>query len=323
MVGYEGRSDHKNENRHSIVILFGAGASYGATHIEPHEPPLGNQLYRQLAVEFPNSWGPNGRLGQRYRASIEQDFERAMFYEVKIREPAICVVEWYREMAYYFSQFLPDNTGKDCYTRLFSSLGELHETTAFATLNYDCLFDHVVWRAGRRIAHTRDEDVRGSIPILKIHGGCNLVSSDLSNARAFLTNPGSGNGCELEYIPPIRIRALLESQMKRFMHRYPVLSWYSTAKNSPLAGQVIQGIRNWWAELARRASTIAVIGVRHVADDRHVIEPIRESQASRMVYIGGDSDFQQWRSANDQFEHLGEKFEDSLEALCSTLKKHF
>jgi hypothetical protein len=39
------------------VVLFGAGASYGAGGIVPDSPPLGWDLYDRLCRCYPDSWG--------------------------------------------------------------------------------------------------------------------------------------------------------------------------------------------------------------------------------------------------------------------------
>jgi len=38
------------------VVLFGAGASYGAEHVLPDVPPLGKNLYGELCRRFPDNW---------------------------------------------------------------------------------------------------------------------------------------------------------------------------------------------------------------------------------------------------------------------------
>ncbi len=106
-----------------IAILFGAGASKGATHITPSQPPLGKDLYDRLAKDFPKEWGSESRLG-RYSDGLRQDFERTMSDEVCRWVPSIAVLEWQRPMARYFARFAPDGTGDDLYSRLLRFLRE-------------------------------------------------------------------------------------------------------------------------------------------------------------------------------------------------------
>ena len=51
-------------NDRDIVILFGAGASYGAGHVLPQVPPLGPNLYDALAAQYPDKWGSESHLGK-------------------------------------------------------------------------------------------------------------------------------------------------------------------------------------------------------------------------------------------------------------------
>src|SRR3990170_7499469 len=55
------------------VLLFGAGASFGAGDILPERPPLGRQLFGELARCFPSSWGG---LSRRYRVALSPRFRR-------------------------------------------------------------------------------------------------------------------------------------------------------------------------------------------------------------------------------------------------------
>ncbi|MGO9833472.1 MAG: hypothetical protein ACLP1X_04590 [Polyangiaceae bacterium] len=53
-----------------------------------------------------------------------------------------------------------------------------------------------------------------------------------------------------------------------------------------------------------------VIGARRVADDRHVWEPLQQTDALRL-YIGARSDFAPWRAPNPgKWEHVAERWEE-------------
>ena len=57
------------------IILFGAGASYGAGHMLPKAPPLGKDLYKELTRYYPPSWGS---LPEEIKTSFETGFEQGM-----------------------------------------------------------------------------------------------------------------------------------------------------------------------------------------------------------------------------------------------------
>ena len=68
----------------SLVLLFGAGASKGAGHVQPDAPPLMSELYERLAEQHPAEWGPASDPGK-YSSQFRQDFEKT-YSEVVIKE---------------------------------------------------------------------------------------------------------------------------------------------------------------------------------------------------------------------------------------------
>jgi len=57
------------------LILVGAGASYGAGNVDPHQPPLGKDLFDKLKSEMPDPWGD---LPGDIQCALEKDFENGM-----------------------------------------------------------------------------------------------------------------------------------------------------------------------------------------------------------------------------------------------------
>ena len=68
-----------------LVYLFGAGASKGARHILPYDPPLGVKVYDHLAEHFPAEWGPGSRLN-RYSEGLRYNFEETMLSRTQEHE---------------------------------------------------------------------------------------------------------------------------------------------------------------------------------------------------------------------------------------------
>lgn len=98
-------------NEPGIVILFGAGASYGAGHVLPEAPPLGEKLYNALATQYPNEWGSGSQLGK-WADKFRHDFEQTMFDEVLPRVPSLSLLEWHRPVAAFFARY---RSGHDMY----------------------------------------------------------------------------------------------------------------------------------------------------------------------------------------------------------------
>jgi hypothetical protein len=304
-----------------IAFLLGAGASFGAGHTLPTSPPLGNALFDELAAKYPANWGSASRLGL-HAVALRVDFE-ATFSEVSGRIPAIDVLEWDRDIARFFGLFSLDETGQDLYTRLLDCLkttGTLAATT-FASLNYDCLLELAVDALRLNINYSaRDEDP-SAVQVLKLHGSCNFISPELSQSRAHLTMPGSFLGCHLDVLSPRNLPKVLDSKYRKGNdhYYYPILSRYAFGKNTHLAGQEIQKIRNAWSQEAAEATHLAIVGVRFNDRDPHITAPIAQTPAQTVLYVGSNEDFEQWRALNPKCQHMGERFDESFDRLCDGL----
>src|SRR5712691_816545 len=93
-----------------LVFLFGAGASFGATHVSPYPPPLSQHLYDELAKAFPKTWGRFASIADEFR----RDFEAAM--DRCIGDSAAGAIDELVDMASYFAMFEP--LGTDLYSEL-------------------------------------------------------------------------------------------------------------------------------------------------------------------------------------------------------------
>jgi hypothetical protein len=302
-----------------IIVLFGAGASKGAaTHVRPSPPPLGGELYNELATRFPREWGSESPL-RLYADGFRKDFEKTMSEEICLWKPALNILEWQRSMALYFSGFALDGSGEDLYCKLIECLqrtGKLARTT-FGSLNYECLFEQAAYRKGYHVDYDCHQSTSDSICVLKLHGSCNFVTEDLRDWRAHLTSPSSHLECAFEYLSP---ESIPENVMSKFTntnaYHYPVMSLYSSSKDDLLAPVGIQKIRQAWSERVIGASLVVTVGVRPVKADRHVWEPLLATRA-RCFYIGSQHALEAWPEASSKFEFVAERFEafDRLQTL--------
>ena len=167
-----------------IVILFGAGASYGAGYVDPAPPPLGEQLYDALARQFPKEWGVESQLG-RSADEFRKDFEQTMDQQV-LRYPSLSLLEWHRPVATFFARYRLDGSGDDLYSRLFAVLetkGLLKRLT-LGPLNYECLLEQALMNLGLKVDYIIDNTFAAdSIPLAKVHGSCNFVTLNLYQWR--------------------------------------------------------------------------------------------------------------------------------------------
>jgi hypothetical protein len=304
-----------------LVFLFGAGASQGALHIKPHQPPLGRELYDALAAGYPKEWGPESHLHFFAADLRDNKFERTMAEEVCPRVAPLSILEWYRPMALFFSSFAPDGTEKDLYSELLRALrgGRRLRTTVFGSLNYDCIFELAALRQGLTVSYQPATGGDEAVEVLKVHGSCNFITEDMSRWRHQLTSPGASVEFQFRMLPPAGLPETLGRVFSnRETHHYPIMSLYATGKGTIVAPVQIWNIRNSWGARAREADMLVIIGVSPNPEDLHVWEPVRETRA-RVFYVGGKAEFGQWPVSDDRKLHLGPTFKDASPELVRQL----
>jgi len=223
-------------NNRDIVILFGAGASYGPGHVLPQAPPLGVNLYDALAAQYPKDWGSESHLGKMWASQLRDDFERTMYEEVLPKVSSLPLLEWHRRVAEFFATYRVDGSGQDMYSLLLSGLrttGLVGQVT-FGSLNYDCLLEQAMLGLQLTTDYTlKALASQGSVPVAKIHGSCNFIAGDLSWKRAFIiTNPNAAIECPLNALSLQNLEGLLRQKFAAYEQAFfPVLS--ITLQTSP------------------------------------------------------------------------------------------
>ncbi len=130
----------------SVVLLFGAGASFGSRDCTPHPPPLGADLLAALQKRRGVAATIAGELGELFRS----DFEAGMleFYRTRpVEVPALL-----REMANYFSDFEPGP--RNYYRTIVDAARSASSEVVIATTNYDALLELSITQSGARFCHT-------------------------------------------------------------------------------------------------------------------------------------------------------------------------
>ena len=134
----------------SNIILFGAGASWGAGDVAPQNPPLGPQLFQALVNHSPNIWGdlPEDVTIQFKPGSNFEPGMRSIWNKFGHGGPEL--PNLLREMGHYFSQFRPKFPGSTAYARLAGKIKKykLEDQIVLASLNYECLLELETQHAG-------------------------------------------------------------------------------------------------------------------------------------------------------------------------------
>jgi len=295
------------------AFLTGAGASQGAGKLVPKPPPLGHDLFKELASRFPRSWGD---LPSQYASLLYRDFELGM-QQIWERH-----LEWVPElmvsMACYFSEFNPSSDKSDCYSKLVATIAEAKwlERVAFATLNYECVLDVAASRAGVKIAYAAASPPKDNLMIWKLHGACNLLPSVHVYNTGFDGESIFDGPIEPADLPMVRKRYQVEG-----LAVPPIMCVYMPGKPTQTVRRFLTQIRQQWAEWVKEADVVAIIGVRPNLVESYVWKPILDCQAE-VWYVGGkDGNYPQLQdSVGDRLKYLASRFNQAIDQIIAGLR---
>lgn len=301
------------------IFLFGAGASYGSgdATIQPERPPLGQGLAKSLAEKYLlwSYYYPN------FTPQEWEDFESRFG---KLLEENINLLCLFRELAHYFASFRivsRDNR----YCKLIQRLSETGnlELAAFATLNYDTLFEQALLLQSRRAIciDPRAALQKNESLLLKIHGSAsfrlNKENVQLGNAQI---SPSWCLDAPIEEMTRDEAIDFYNDQktvkgddpVQGFV--MPPMCLYTKNKNVNIGSSAIDAIKNRYAEIIYGADRMFIIGASAALHDTHVWEPIKTSNA-KLFYCGSESDMSKIAAYMPlkQCEHVGTTFEQFLE----------
>lgn len=268
------------------VVLFGAGASYGALGVAPCPPPLGVRLFNELARRFPQTWGT---LHERVRHEFQtKGFEHGMskvWGELPDRVTSLT-----RHMAMYFSEFKPNNPGATLYCKLAQALGP-HDEVTFATLNYECLLEQslksydVDFSYGNRPSR---------ITVLKLHGSCNILPDSIGFSGVGFV------GADLiehpvRYVSDVDYVYQFWKDQESSSGAVPSMAIYMPGKPTQANAGHIKRLQREWAERVGQAATLIICGVEPNPVDEHIWSPIAATQA-KVYYVGPNGSAKRFRN---------------------------
>ncbi len=288
------------------LFLFGAGASYGS---QAGGPPMGSKLFDALRQFDPTGWGQlPGNMASLFRG----DFERGMARLAETNSHAMPILQ--RAMAaFFFFNFVP--TTSSLYVQLAQRIRQHHWQGAIATLNYERLLElsllHVGVLGGAAGA--------GQIELCLPHGCCHLFCEGVRASSAGVSFSGVG----VTFDGPV----VAISDGGEFQRRItgdavpPVMSYFEPQKTTSAGVSFIRNQRARWAELASKAHSIAIVGVKVRPRDSHIWLPIANSGA-RVVYCAGAAagdEFRTWAATyrpGKVHRVLEGYFAEEFDALC-------
>lgn len=274
---------------YSNLILFGAGASFGSDTCDT--PPLGCRLFSELFRFDPSGWG---RLPGELVGVFEADFEKGMAKVPEFNPQWMPVLQ--RAMAAYFFKFIP--SCNNLYRQLASRISRAHWDGACATLNYERLLELSLTDAAIRAVVGREPDNDLELELILPHGCCHFFCDGVRGNAAAVSFSGIGvptNGPVSVVPDPAQFQARINGDAFP-----PVMSYFEPTKSTNTGATFIAGQRQRWNELARNATTIAIVGVGVRREDNHIWQPVTASQAS-IIYCApqdGAELYRDWARKN-------------------------
>lgn len=297
-----------------MLLLFGAGASYGAGGIIPETPPLGPDLYSRLVTSFPNTWGrlhaetPSNEIHTMFS---NESFEKGMEL---LRNRHSDYLYYWNEAAIYFSRFKIDDASKNAYCRLIDRWYAHIQSKGIvlSTLNYECLIDQAIARHNPQITYWGAD---AGIRLLKVHGSCNFLPAiDLQGTTKLLL-PWPAKS----YVPiqPCGELERIEESISAHNVRggIPVaMHLYTEDKDAIGGGKELELVLKEFHECIRAARLAIVVGVRPNPDDRHIWDYLG-TMAGKLRIVGKQADCEEWQAKYRPGESsiwLASKFADAL-----------
>lgn len=297
----------------NIVILFGAGASYGAGGTLPEQPPLGFQLFNILASNYPSSWGA---FPKSVEAVFKENFESGM--QLIFEKYSTIVPQLMREMAIYFIQFRPIN-GASLYCKLISDLSKnkLLSNVIFSTLNYECVLEYSLIQQGHQISYF-DGGTEDIIPVWKLHGSCNMFSDGVEAGK------GVSYGSGVTWSGGIKATLDTNEVIEHYLVKTglaPVMCLYMKNKPLNVSPAAVKQLQDMWKQTVEKAAVIVCIGIKPIAEDEHIWVPLSMT-TSPLYFIGNKKELETWQTTNrvGETHHIDNRFCSGYTNLIERLK---
>ncbi|WP_021017061.1 hypothetical protein [Prodigiosinella confusarubida] len=258
-----------------ITILFGAGASYGSEEKAgiPTLPPLGKDLFGFLDDRYGCFSTINDNIKKVF---VEDGFEAGM---ANVSNDSLILYPIQRAMACFLSDF--DVTTENAYFRLFRQIKLLIPNITLATLNYDLLIERALERNNIFYDYNDNRNGRGC-GLIKLHGSSNFIPK-IPNGNKIVIGHASGLNTVMDGLETHSLATYQE--IFDWCHNpdnsslAPILSVYNHEKQNLFNDSIIKMFQSKYKERILESNLIIVIGVEYLSHDKHVWEPIEQSNA--------------------------------------------
>ena len=291
----------------AVVVLLGAGASFGSVGVRPYPPPLGNGLFTDLV----DINGVAATLPDNIKKMFEENFEEGMAEYYKFSDGNI--MSFQRELAEYLASFQPTNS--NVYIKLIKELS--NQRVIYSSLNYDLLFELSAASLGLFTSYT-SKYTQGGVRLLKFHGSSNfwpdLPIGMLNNVQI----SGSGRADIQAPIKPLnQVETLNKCKLENSVA--PAIAMFAVGKKVKISPDYVENQYEMWKTQVIKSSKIFIVGVRvHEVDD-HIWALLGKSKG-KVIYFGFESDraeFEQWKSNHNKINAYFYKndFENAVQII--------
>ncbi|MBU3541367.1 hypothetical protein [Polynucleobacter sp. UB-Tiil-W10] len=288
-------------NRPAKVIIFGAGASAGSTKV--NAPPIGENLFGELANFDPVGWGS---IPDSQKTVFQGDFESGMMRLAQFDNNKLPPLQ--KSMAAFFFQYAPDT--QNLYRKFCERLKNTEQSIGLASLNYERLLELAIADTG--------QDLEICLP----HGCCNIFCDGATTDTLGAEFPGTG----------VTTTGLIYSINDRSQFNYklahdsfpPVMSYFEPYKRVTSGVNFIDEQKQKWSALCEAAKEIYVIGIKPRPGDSHIWGTLGSTH-SKLIYCSGSNgalQFKEWsQSLNRTSEDLilDGRFEEEFEKICDLI----
>lgn len=294
-----------------VVLLFGAGASYGSGCMKC-TPPLATGLFTSLQQSCAETWG---KIDQKYKAKFSPNFEEGMeWLYSKDGQEKYNLNNLLRDLAIYFDSFKIDNYNPNLYSKLINKFKKeiIGRKIVMATLNYECLLEYAFFSNGINSISYQGND---HPPILKLHGSCNFIPEGFKGStEGFTLNLEQATiHTNIKFCKPGTV-----SNELRNVPIIPAMSLFKSDKRDIVAPGFIARIREQYQQLVSSASVVITMGVRPNPDDQHVWDVLKS--VPKLYLVGGKDDSENWREQHTNSTHLGSEFGSSFKDILSIIR---
>jgi hypothetical protein len=273
------------------MFLFGAGASHYSGPCSPSNPPLGNDLFRDLEEHL--------RCRPFINDEVLQIFEVDGFeagFDALWRSVPHCIQSFQQDLSRYFLAFTPQPGNH--YISFLEILRNKKIKVAFSSINYDLLLERAILATGNTYNHCVNRNQRGGLLVLKLHGSCNIVPVSTAKLSDFIIveevpqNEYEGSSLET-YVS----ETLNDDQIIQFLDNesvlVPLIATYHKSKKVVQNPRTIELVQQVWKGHLEQVDALFIIGTRLVLHDSHIWDVVAALKKT-VYWVSPDKSALEW-----------------------------